>query len=263
MLVKLLRQMLAPLKRFKTDSFYREWLRLSDKIKSIPSETVSSVNAAGFSIRFSDASALLNMFENIFVNECYRFKTSSTKPVIIDCGANLGLSVSWFARNYPGSSIIAFEPDPLLFGILQHNAQANNINADLRNEAVWNTNSELKFFSSKKQNAQIADSGTETVKAVRLKEILETYSQIDLLKIDIEGAEYAVIADCRNELHRVKHVFVECHFKDGNMSEVLALLQQLQKSGFSCSIQTPINKTPFLFMSGFQTMDIFASRTPG
>ncbi len=263
MFIKLLRQILAPLKRFKHDSHYREWLRLSGKLKSVLPETESSVSISGFQFHFSDASALLNMFENIFTNECYRFKTSNPKPVIIDCGANIGVSVLWFSKNFPGSSIIAFEPDPLLFGLLQQNANANNIHADLRNVAVWNSNSELKFSPSKKQNAKISDTGTVTVKAIRLKEVLQKISQIDFLKIDIEGAEYAVLQDCKDELHKVQHLFVECHYKDGNITEVLSILQLLKDSGFICSIQTPGYKTPFSSMMGYQTMDVFASRTTG
>lgn len=255
--------MLAPLKRFKHDSHYRDWLRLSDKLKSVTPETKSAVSISGFQIHFSDASALLNMFDNIFSNECYRFKSSNPKPVIIDCGSNIGVSVLWFTKNYPGSSIIAFEPDPLLFGLLQQNTKTNNIHSDLRNEAVWNSNSVLKFSPSKKQNAQISDAGTVTVNAIRLKEVLQKFSQIDLLKIDIEGAEYAVLKDCKDELHKVQHLFVECHYKDGNITEVLSILQLLQDSGFICSIQTPGYKTPFSSMMGFQTMDVFASRTAG
>lgn len=253
--------MLAPLRRFKNDSLYRDWLRLSDKLSSIKPETETFVNVSGLHVCFSDASALLNMHENIFLNECYRFNSSHSKPVIIDCGANIGLSVLWFAKFYPGSTIIAFEPDPTLFGILKQNAGANKIQAALKNEAVWNQNTELKFTSSKKQNARISETGTTTVKAVRLKEVLETFPVVDLLKVDIEGAEHAVLSDCKNELYRVKNLFVECHFSDGKMGESLSILQWLQESGFNCIIQTPFKKSPFTGIQGFHTMDLFASKT--
>lgn len=255
--------MLAPLKRFKNEPLYREWLRLNDKLNSIPPETESSVAISGLQIHFSDASALLNMYDNIFLKECYRFKPSNPNPVIIDCGANIGISVIWFAKNYSGSSIMAFEPDPLLFGLLQQNVKANNIDADLRNEAVWNSTAQLKFSSSKKQNAQVSDAGAVTVKAIRLKEVLQKFSHIDLLKIDIEGAEYAVIKDCKEELPKVQHLFVEFHYKEGNMTEALSILRWIQEAGFRCSVQTPDNKTPFAFINGYNTMDVFALRASG
>lgn len=260
MLKKLLRQTLAPLKRFINAPNYREWLRLSDKLKSFPPETEGAVDVAGFKIRFSDSAALLNMYENIFLNECYRFNPSGSHPVIIDCGANIGLSVLWLAEHYPGASVLAFEPESSLFRMLQQNITANNFQADLRSDAVWNQNTEVRFTTGKKQDAHISESGTATAKAIRLKDVLQTFTHIDLLKIDIEGAEYAVLNDCRDELHKVKNLFVECHFRDGNMTEALSILQLLQESGFRCRLQTPFEKTPLSSMKGFQTLDVFAAR---
>lgn len=255
--------MLAPVKRFTSQVHYREWLSLAGKLRSFPPETESVIKAAGFTIRFSDASALLNMYENIFLNELYRFSTSSSQPVILDCGANIGLSVLWLAKNYPEATILAFEADPFLFRMLQLNMELNNIKAALRNEAVWNQNTSLNFSSSKKQNGRIDDSGSVTIKAIRLKEVLQTFKQIDFLKLDVEGAEYVVLNDCMDELHKVNHLFVEFHFRDSEMNEALSIIQSLCQNGFRCLMQTPVIKTPFFAIHGFQTLDVYAERMPG
>lgn len=260
MLIKLLRQVFSPLKRFSKEPSYRHWLRLADQLKTVPPETTSVINTDGLTIHFSDAPALLNMYENIFVNQCYRFIPSNTKPVIIDCGANIGISVLWFAKQYPDAFILAFEPDDYLFSLLKRNTNANNIMADLRNQAVWTEGKELKFSSGKRQNSKLSESGTTTVKGIRLKEVLAAFTRIDLLKLDIEGAEYEVIRDCRDELHRVNYLFVECHFMDGRISEVLTLLEILNQSGFQFSFQTPMQKNPFSAITGLHTLDVFASK---
>jgi predicted O-methyltransferase YrrM len=51
----------------------------------------------------------------------YRFNSLITKPLILDCGANVGVSVLYFKRLYPDAEIIAFEPDEDVFAILKQN----------------------------------------------------------------------------------------------------------------------------------------------
>lgn len=260
MLVKLLRQMISPLRPFLNNPQYREWLRLSDHLRSFPPETVSDISFSGLKFRFADASAFLNMYENIFLNRCYEFRTSTTQPLIIDCGANIGLAALWFAVKYPSSRIIAFEPDPFLFEILRHNAETNHLNVDLRCEAVWYENADLPFVPSKKQSGHIAATGNQFCKAVRLIDIIGTFESIDLLKLDIEGAEFRVIHDIGHVLHKIKNLFVEFHFNDGNLKDTLDSLQLIQAAGFRCSIQTPVVKIPFEEKTGLQTLDVYATK---
>jgi hypothetical protein len=50
---------------------------------------------------------------------------------------------------------------------------------------------------------------------VRLKEYLDRAGRVDLLKMDIEGAEADVLEDCRGSLGGVQHLFVEYHAYTG------------------------------------------------
>ena len=70
---------------------------------------------------FSCNISFLHSLEEIFEEEVYRFQTENKTPLIIDCGANIGLSVLYFRRLFPNAKIIAFEPDEGIFKILQKN----------------------------------------------------------------------------------------------------------------------------------------------
>ena len=59
------------------------------------------------------------------------------------------------------------------------------------------------------KQAKGEDDPKTTVTCVRLKDLLD--DDIDFLKIDIEGAEYAVLKDCSDDLTNVKNLFVEYH----------------------------------------------------
>jgi FkbM family methyltransferase len=49
------------------------------------------------------------------------------RPLVIDAGANIGASVCWFARAFPNSHIVAFEPDPENFALLQRNTEGLDV----------------------------------------------------------------------------------------------------------------------------------------
>src|SRR5690606_29753371 len=53
---------------------------------------------------------LLHSLKEIFVEEVYKVQLRPN-PLIIDCGANIGLSVIYFKRHFPDARVIAFEPD--------------------------------------------------------------------------------------------------------------------------------------------------------
>lgn len=85
--------------------------------------------------------SFLNQYYMIFYKENYFFRASDT-PLIIDCGANIGLSNLYFSTLYPNSKIISFEADPTIYEICKKNLMFQNItNVELVNEAVSISNS--------------------------------------------------------------------------------------------------------------------------
>src|SRR5688572_17057445 len=62
----------------------------------------------GHEISFLSPFWFLHSVDEIFVEEVYKFKAESDHPVILDCGANIGLSLVYFKKLYPNAHIIAF-----------------------------------------------------------------------------------------------------------------------------------------------------------
>jgi tRNA1(Val) A37 N6-methylase TrmN6 len=60
-------------------------------------------------------------YAEIFEKGIYTFNSTNPNPVIIDCGANMGLSLLFFSINYPNAKIYAFEPDVSVLEYLERN----------------------------------------------------------------------------------------------------------------------------------------------
>src|ERR1700761_900484 len=59
------------------------------------------------------------------MNEIYKtILASGKRPLIVDGGANAGYSAVWFALQFPEAVILAIEPDPANFAVLQKNVSA-------------------------------------------------------------------------------------------------------------------------------------------
>src|SRR4051812_47861952 len=88
---------------------------------------VQTGDILGFRVSFFSYAQMLELFEEIFIYEVYKFSCSNRLPFIIDCGSNIGMSILYFKLIFPSSKIIGFEPHAATFGLLQHNINANNV----------------------------------------------------------------------------------------------------------------------------------------
>jgi len=181
----------------------------------------------------------------IFLEETYRFNTDKKSPLILDCGANIGLSVIYFKRLYPKAMIIAFEADKDIANALTTNLNEFGYNdIEIIPKAVWKENTILSFKSDGSVGGQIVDyiEGIQKVEAIRLKDYL--LHEIDFLKIDIEGVEYEVLKDCAENLKNVYHIFIEYHSFQKNEQKLDEILLILKKAGFKYYIKEAWNNMP-------------------
>jgi FkbM family methyltransferase len=225
------------------------WYKIK-KLKHLPYNSPHTYRFLDGEISFNNGPDLLHSLQEIFVEDIYKIPFNTTEPFVIDCGANIGLSVLYMKTKYPSARIIAFEPDPVNFRFLKKNVSAYHLSdIDLRNEAVWKENTTLEFVSDgtlgSKLDASSDHKNTVRVKASRLKDLLS--QKIDFLKIDIEGAEYEVLKDCNDSLKNVEYLFIEYHGFFDRMSELTETLRLIQDNGFSYYIKEAANvyHTPF------------------
>jgi len=194
----------------------------------------------------------LHGLKELFIEETYKFNTTKSNPRIIDCGANIGLSLIYFKRLYPNAVITAFEPDKDIFAILKTNLSNFSYgDIELINKAVWNSNNSIKFLASGGVGGRInkAEEGEQVIEipAVRLKDYLE--KEIDFLKIDIEGAEFDVINDCKEKLNNVHNIFIEYHSEENREQKLDEILKILKDAKFKYYIKEAWNNQPMPYVN--------------
>lgn len=162
----------------------------------------------------------LSTFLKIFVARDYDFPVSAAPEVIVDAGANVGLSSVWYANRYPGARIVAVEPEPSNFAILRKNVAPYSNIVPLR-AALWSSSEELVVVDPgighwafrTERPVGSSQPSTGTVPAVTVDRLMADLgiTRIDLLKVDIEGAEKEVFADASAWIGRVNAIVVEIH----------------------------------------------------
>lgn len=205
-----------------------------------------------FKINFYNYKDFYFLFRDIFARHEYYFQTSNSKPLIIDCGANIGLATIYFKWLYPNSEIHAFEPDAETFNMLKRNVENNNYNdVYLYNAAVSDFNGTLDFYIDKSRPGSLVMSTIYDrlpkdkieVESISLSDFIEKKlqnRQVDLLKMDIEGAEHQVLNKIIEEgqLNLFDELILEYHHNIGNDDSKLGkLLNEFEKSGFKYQIE--------------------------
>lgn len=215
----------------------------------------------GFPITLIDKSSFIFMYDEIFNKEIYKFKSKTNNPIIIDCGANIGLSVLYFKKIYPEAKIIAFEPDKKIFNILQENIASSRIkNVELINKGLSQNDCEVSFFSEGADGGRIAleSDNPSNVKAQMIKLSPFIKNKIDFLKIDIEGSELCVLEECKDFLKNIDNIFVEYHSLVSKRQELDKILQILTNAGFRYYIEKAgvVSEHPFININSHFNYDL-------
>jgi len=170
---------------------------------------------------------------NIEINE---------QSVILDVGANVGKFTSIFARYK--CEVHAFEPTKCTFNILKN--RFNNItNVICNNNACWIKNEPMKLYHHElsnyndiywsdgnsliKEKTNVLENNYEEIESIDLSEyIFNLNKEIDLIKMDVEGAEIDLINHLidTNAINKVKYLICETHEKKNKfLKEKTSLLK--------------------------------------
>jgi len=159
----------------------------------------------------------LSTYRQIFDNSSYNHELAFEPNVIVDAGANIGLASVYFANKYPNAKIISIEPEKNNFEMLKKNV-VNYKNIIPLNAAIWNKNEEVFIIDAHKGNDsfQVGNDSivsSQKVNGFTVDKIMDMFNlpKIDLLKIDIEGAEKEVFESTPAWLGNVNSMAIELH----------------------------------------------------
>ncbi len=159
------------------------------------------------------------VFEQVFVDQGYDFPLIDLEPkVIIDAGANVGYASVFFAHRYPGARILALEPESSNYELLLRNATPYQNITPIK-AALWNKTGRVVIENpgSEKWTFRVTDTGPTnggTIEALTMEDLLAMggTEHIDILKLDIEGAEKELFeSNCDAWLGKVRVMMIELH----------------------------------------------------
>jgi FkbM family methyltransferase len=226
------------------------WVLFQLRYKEINGKknTIISQEIFGFKVHAYDYTTLLFLFREIFLSKDYYFGSDQTKDRIVDCGANIGMSVFFHKYFHPQAEIIAFEPNPSAFELLKLNVEANHLkNVSCIQKAVSNNEVPVNFYVNEDKGSLLSsvrsDRGGDIsieIETTLVSKYLDT--AVALLKIDVEGAEWLILADLKanaGKLEKVQHVILEYHHKiNGEPSRLVGFMAYFEECGFEYNIKT-------------------------
>lgn len=154
--------------------------------------------------------------------------------VFIDIGANLGFFSLTLKNRF--KRIISVEPEPNNFLELEENSKNLSDNIECVNIAISNSNSKALLYLSGKVSHSLleAKSGQNSIEVdtLTLETLMERFhiEGVDLVKVDVEGAEWLVLEGARNVISKIRNWVIELH----DWSKQDEMTQLLESYGYNC-----------------------------
>jgi FkbM family methyltransferase len=189
----------------------RQWVTGREEVTVLPRSLGKSVN-----IRRRDSDYYV--FRDAILLRDSDPPLAREPRLIVDGGANVGYTTLVYSVRYPNAKIIAVEPDKRTAAVLRKQC-LDLPNVQVLEAAIWSTNGTLELVSSPGASwtTKVREADSATTSSVRAITIPELMSEagvdfIDLLKLDVEGAEREIFgAPDVSWLASVRVLVIELH----------------------------------------------------
>jgi FkbM family methyltransferase len=208
-------------------------IRLPPRLRGPARHRIRTVRLlAGVSIRYRLNRGDLQGFREVWIDETYRLpETLADVRFVVDLGANIGLTSVFWSLHHAAEHLVAVEPVPENAEMVRQNLAINRIHGTVI-EAVVGPNDGIAYFADAVDSnlGHRAASGRE-VKAISMRSLIGSapHPAIDLLKIDIEGAEEDLLLEDASWLDHVRALMIEFH---PEVVDQARLERELQTRGF-------------------------------
>jgi FkbM family methyltransferase len=258
---------------------FAEYERLTSILPSL-GDGPGRLATLGWDLEYTAPDTLIAFLDQIAFRRMTDFVADRSDPLILDCGANVGYTALHFKRLFPAARVIAFEPDPVFSAIARRNLLRNGAaDVTLVEAAVWTADGRARWAMEPKDGSHLAaaDTRTNTVEVATTDLRRHLHAQVDLLKVDIEGAEFDVIPHIAPSLGVVRNVLIECHLTDqARYLRLARLLEVLVDAGFNISLNSygpwrdlvrrhtppPLHSEQYLLVTGWRTESPDVSTEP-
>lgn len=205
-----------------------------------------TVERDGVSFAVPDREQFERIYADVFGDREYDAGDLGLRPRIIDGGAHVGVATLFFSRRYPGARITAVEGNPATFALLERNIRENGLTGvEVRHAALAPVAGETTYYvdadgswgdAAVRQPWHDESTRQITVPAISLSSLLN--EPVDLLKLDIEGMETAVLAEAAPNLGNARRIVLEFHgSRLTSENRVDRLLATLRGAGFAVEIK--------------------------
>lgn len=167
----------------------------------------------GVKIRYRLNKGDVHSIREVWFDEDYRLPFKNSPGVLVDLGANIGMTSIWLSKNYPFSEVIAVEPDPKNVALLRDNFRLNAISGQILQAAIGPYEGTARFqFDEISNLGRVSEQGS-LVRMISVDAIFKMFSltKIALMKIDIEGGEQALFDGPTEWLARTNAIIIEFH----------------------------------------------------
>jgi FkbM family methyltransferase len=154
-------------------------------------------------------------YDEILLRGQYAIDIPFIPKVIVDIGANIGMASVYYAHRYPEARIVAVEPEASNFALLVRNVRAYSNILSL-NAALWHRDGEAELGFSGRPGETVGyfvrEGEGPKVRTLTFPTLMREVriQSVDLLKVDIEGAEKEVFESC-DWIDRVRCLVIELH----------------------------------------------------
>jgi FkbM family methyltransferase len=179
------------------------------------------------------------VYEDVLLKRQYDVSLTFPPEIIVDAGANVGITSVYYANKYPQAKIYAIEPEPSNFELLVRNTAKYSAIVPIQ-AALWSGDGHVSL-DERDHNGRpggawsffVSESKGKSVRAITVQTLMieNGLSVIDILKMDIEGAEKEVFEKC-DWLSTVRVLAIELHdrFKPGCSDVVTSATQEFTKT---------------------------------
>jgi len=176
------------------------------------------ISTLGAELYLRSSTLDLFTFQEVFVNNIYDIKFPIKPKTIIDAGANIGLASVFFHLKYPDAKIVGIEIDTKNYESILKNTK-HIPDYKVIKKGLFNKNGFFKVLdlynaSNSFQIKEVAENETFDIESITINQIIKenNWEFVDLLKIDIEGAEKELFeSNFENWIPKVKIIAVETH----------------------------------------------------